>query len=237
MMWPHKLTYLSQIITIWFNFTGSKIDMNHIFCTDLGFWEDLKFFKQRGNKKSSLNRDHHLECSPISNSAICGNGSVINSKSVLFPKQRKHIQGHHVLRKITHPVAVSCSGNLCANINGHSEQQDPAEINPETTLIQFTQEEINIALVGVKVDRNQWLWETISMWGSATGSLCKLVACTVCYTAFAVNCCECAFNKFVMTNELIKWSLKQKKKSVSYFSNVVSCLPQNWFENLNSGHL
>lgn len=49
----------------------------------------------------------------------------------------------------------------------HSKQ-DPAEINLKITLIPFTQEEINIALVGVEVDKNQWLWKTISMWGSPT---------------------------------------------------------------------
>lgn len=58
-----------------------------------------------------------------------------------------------MLVEITHPVTGGCcSFNLCANINGHSQQTDPAEINPETTLIPFTQEEINIALVGAEID-------------------------------------------------------------------------------------
>lgn len=57
-----------------------------------------------------------------------------------------------MLGEITHPVAAGRhSGDLCANINGRSQQQDPAEINPET--IPFTEEEIKIALVGVENDK------------------------------------------------------------------------------------
>lgn len=73
----------------------------------------------------------------------------------MFPKQRKNIfQRHHVLSKIIHPMTAGrCSVNLCVNINEHSKQQHPAEINPETTLIPFTQEEINTALVGGEIDK------------------------------------------------------------------------------------
>lgn len=59
-----------------------------------------------------------------------------------------------MLGEIKHPVSVACSSfNLCANINGQSQQQEPAEINPETTRISFTQEEINISLVGAAIDK------------------------------------------------------------------------------------
>ncbi len=59
-----------------------------------------------------------------------------------------------MLAEITHAVTADCcSFNLCANINGHSQQSDPAEINPETTLIPFTLEEINITPVGVEIDK------------------------------------------------------------------------------------
>lgn len=102
----------------------------------------------------SLYIDHNLECSPISNYTICGNSSFTNSKSFRCSLNKENIfQGHRVLGEITHPVTAGCScNNLCANINGCSQQQDPAEINPETTLIPFTQGEINIALIGVEID-------------------------------------------------------------------------------------
>lgn len=116
----------------------------------------------------SLYRDHHLECSPIRNSAISSNRSVINSKSFQCSLNKEKIfQGHCVLSEITHPVTVMCcSGNLYANINGYTQQQDPAEINPETTLIPFTQEKIKIVLVGVEINKNQWLWKIIALCGS-----------------------------------------------------------------------
>jgi len=74
-----------------------------------------------------------------------------------------------VLGEITHAVTLGCcSRNLCAYINGPSQQQDPAEINLGSTLIPFTQEEINIALVGAEVNkindfRNQYQCETVSL--------------------------------------------------------------------------
>lgn len=58
-----------------------------------------------------------------------------------------------MLGEIKHPVTAGCSSlNLCANINGYSQQRHPGEIDPGTTLISFIQEEINIALVGVLID-------------------------------------------------------------------------------------
>lgn len=61
-----------------------------------------------------------------------------------------------MLGEITHSVTAGCcSDNLCANINGYSQQRDLAEINPETTLIPFTQEKINTAQAGVEIKKNQ----------------------------------------------------------------------------------
>lgn len=116
-------------------------------------WDKInKFFfknsvKRTQRKKSSMYRDHHLERHTISNSTICANSSVINSKSFWCSLNKENIfQGHHVLGEITHPVTTGCcSGNLCANISGDSQPQDRAEINPEITLIPFTQKEINTA--------------------------------------------------------------------------------------------
>lgn len=130
--------------------------MNRYVLYRLGFLRRIEIFQVKREQKVFF-----VQRSPsgvLSHKQICHlqQWFCYKIQNLLFPKQKKHIQGHHVLNKITHPVAVSCcSGNLCANINGQSQQQDTAEINPETTLIPLTQEEINIALVCVKVDKNQ----------------------------------------------------------------------------------
>lgn len=112
---------LRSFFTIWFkSFTESKLMwitpsvLTWIFEWS---WNDLRFKKK--SSLYSLYRDHHLECSPRRNSTICGNGSVINSKSFRWSLNKRNIfQGHHVLGEITHPVTAGCrSGNLCAHIN------------------------------------------------------------------------------------------------------------------------
>ena len=86
----------------------------------------------------SLCRDPHLERSPISNSAVCDNGPVINSKSFQCSLNKETMfQGRRVSGEITRPAigGAAAEANLCAHINW---LQAPAEINLQTTLIPST---------------------------------------------------------------------------------------------------